>query len=239
MNIDEEKAVQILLDEFDIENMEVRSSIVLSFQGSDENKNNLSVAVEPIGYILLNDEEWPVRKQAAITLADMAGENASEYLAMALNDENVNVREIAARKLTYLADETSTNYLINALNNETNEGMRRHLTRALAHTNDSRAVPTLIQLMQDKDEYINVRISSAEGLGTMANKDATEPLMQVLENKDDSPDIRKSAVVSLGQIGDTAAIELLTEIVDDKEDYPAIRKSAEQSLEMIQEANAS
>jgi HEAT repeat protein len=180
-----------------------------------------------------------VRKQAAIALGGIAGENASDALALALSDDNSEVRSVAAKYLSSMSDANSTEYLIDALANETNKYMRSDMTRALAHTNDSRAVPVLIQLMQDTDEYINVRISSAEGLGTMANKDATEPLMQVLENKDDSPDIRKTAVVSLGHLKDPKAIELLTEVADDKGEYPAIRQTAEQSLEMIQEANAS
>ncbi|WP_321428534.1 HEAT repeat domain-containing protein [uncultured Methanolobus sp.] len=239
MNINEGTAIKILLEELDIENMEVRSSIVSSFRGTEEEKQNLSIAIEPLVYLLLNDKDWPVRKQAAIALGDIAGENASDALALALSDDNSEVRSVAAKYLSSMSDANSTEYLINAQVNETNKYTRSDISRALAHTNDIRAVPVLIQLMQDKNEYINVRISSAEGLGTMTNKDATEPLMQALENKEDSPDIRNVAAVSLGQIGDSAAIKLLTEIAADEDEHPAIRQSAEQSLEMIQEANAS
>lgn len=99
LNIDKDKAITILVEDLSIENMEVRASIVSSFRKLEEDRDKVPMVIEPIGYLLQNDEEWPVRKQAAIVLADIAGEDASGYLDLALNDEHHDVRSIAANKL--------------------------------------------------------------------------------------------------------------------------------------------
>ncbi|MDY0387717.1 MAG: HEAT repeat domain-containing protein [Methanolobus sp.] len=239
IDIDEEKAIKILIKDIKIKDTEVRASIVSSFRKLEGDKEKIPMVIEPVAYLLLNDAQWPVRKQAAIVMADIAGENASGHLSLALNDENPEVRSIAAMHLAYMADENSTEHLINALENETNKYTRGYMTRALARTNDSNAVPILVQLMQDREEYLNVRITAAEGLGVHKDDNVTKALIEVLESKDDSPDLRRTAVISLGNINNPAAVNILSRVEADRDEHPRIRKSVRHALENIQEVEVS
>lgn len=84
---------------------------------------------------------------------------------------------------------------------------RWQAAQALGDLRDARAVESLIEALNDSNQW--VRIVAAEALGQIGDPAATEALIYALD--DISIWVRRASVVALGQIGDSLAISPLIE----------------------------
>ena len=109
---------------------------------------------------------------------------------------------------------------------ESAEPQRRMIAaRAFCEIEDGRAVPLLIQLLDDACPL--VRVSVAYALGRNSSPDAVEPLIEQL-NQDWNGYVRKGLVWALGNCQDARALMPLLDTL--KTDIPAVRLWAASSL---------
>ncbi|MCI0529082.1 MAG: HEAT repeat domain-containing protein, partial [Nitrospira sp.] len=111
---------------------------------------------------------------------------------------------------------------------DANARMRGKAVVALGKSGDKRALPLLIQALQDEDEY--VRESAADALGAMGAEEAIEALALTLW-KDEDEDVRASAAGALEAIGGSKAIESLIYTLQDHDHE--IREIAVEALATI------
>jgi HEAT repeat protein len=97
--------------------------------------------------------------------------------------------------------------------------------RAFCEVEDERAIPALIELLQDLCPL--VRVSAAYALGRNLSEAAVEPLIQQL-NSDWNGYVRKGLVWALGNSLDARSLNPLLEAL--KTDIPAVRLWAASSL---------
>ena len=101
----------------------------------------------------LNDPAPEVRQCAALGLAGKPEESAVEPLVRALNDEDSMVATLAANALVKTGN-LAVPYLIDVVKRPSVEGtgsqaQRIHALRALAEIRDHRAIPVMMQVMQE------------------------------------------------------------------------------------------
>lgn len=95
----------------------------------------------------LDDPAPEVRQCAALGLAEKADEAATESLVRALNDEDVMVCNLAAHALVKIG-KPAVPSLIEAVRDES-QAVRIHAIRALAEIKDYRAIPVLMQVIEE------------------------------------------------------------------------------------------
>ena len=95
----------------------------------------------------LDDPAPEVRQCAALGLAEKADEAATESLVRALNDEDAMVCNLAAHALVEIG-KPAVPSLIEAVRDES-QAVRIHAIRALAEIKDYRAIPVLMQVIEE------------------------------------------------------------------------------------------
>ena len=95
----------------------------------------------------LDDPAPEVRQCAALGLAEKADEAATESLVRALNDEDAMVCNLAAHALVKIG-KPAVPSLIEAVRGES-QAVRIHAIRALAEIKDYRAIPVLMQVIEE------------------------------------------------------------------------------------------
>ncbi|MFN8404988.1 MAG: HEAT repeat domain-containing protein [Anaerolineales bacterium] len=95
----------------------------------------------------LDDPAPEVRQCAALGLAEKADEAATEPLVRALNDEDAMVCNLAAHALVKIG-KPAVPSLIEAVRGES-QAVRIHAIRALAEIKDYRAIPVLMQVIEE------------------------------------------------------------------------------------------
>jgi HEAT repeat protein len=95
----------------------------------------------------LNDSAPEVRQCAALGLAGKPDEHAVEPLVQALNDEDSMTASLAANALVKTGD-MAVPSLIEAVKHGS-QAQRIHALRALAEIRDHRAIPVMMQVMQE------------------------------------------------------------------------------------------
>lgn len=95
----------------------------------------------------LDDPAPEVRQCAALGLAEKADEAATQPLVRALNDEDAMVCNLAAHALVKIG-KPAVPSLIEAVRDES-QAVRIHAIRALAEIKDYRAIPVLMQVIEE------------------------------------------------------------------------------------------
>ena len=115
-----------------------------------------------------------------------------------------------------------------ALLTNTEANQRMLATRAFCEIQDPRAIPHLIELLQDDCPL--VRVSSAYALGRNNSVETVEPLIQLLQ-ADWNGYVRKGVVWALGSSNDRRAVAPLIHAL--KTDIPAVRLWAASGLAQV------
>jgi HEAT repeat protein len=169
--------------------------------------------------VALKNEDFLVRKDAAISLKRVGDERAVSALIDALKYESweddytvlIAVRENAAEALGNIGDIRAVKPLIRALKEDSDEEVRWKAAAALGKIKDISAVKYLVESTNDKSW--SVRRNSVIALGDIGDERAFEPLLNSLIDKDWH--VRKYAAVALGKIGDERAIDPLVNALND------------------------
>ena len=180
--------------------------------------------------VVLKDERYFVRQQAAIALGQMGDAAVSLLLEMAnsstpttreaaiealgatnssravervieaLSDSNTNVRSAAVRALGDSSSEGAVPHLLALLRDESGD-LRAQAGVSLARLGPI-ALPGLISALRDGKPY--VRQLAASALGDIGSREAVAPLIDLVSS--DQSGARPEAIEALGKIGDPAAI---------------------------------
>ena len=89
--------------------------------------------------------------------------------------------------------------------------VRLEAVKALAASQDKKAVEHLIEATADLDP--RVKIKAIDALGTLRAADATPVLVQVLYMKESEPWLQQRVLVSLGKIGDTRSAKPIADFL--------------------------
>ena len=239
-------------------------------------------AVPPLSSAL-GDADWRVRQVAALALGEMGTDQAVLPLVDSLHDPHPSVREAAAEALGQLSDQRSCRALVDRLADEdarvvdsasdallkigepavhpmlvaleTPAGKaRERIVSLLGQIGDSRAVPSLVRLLED--ENAGVRAMAAEALHSLGwSPDRTDDLVAyylarqdwpalkrlgkrpiealLLRLHDDSSEVRRNAILLLAEIEDKRCVGPLVECLSDSS--PEIRTLACETLARIGE----
>lgn len=169
---------------------------------------------------LLNDPDWVVRREAVITLGEMADERCVEPLARALRDGDWQVREVAIEAMGQVGS-PAVEMLLKLLRDWE---VRKYAILALGRIRDERVLdPLMLQLRNDefKDDAIQALVELGEP--------SVEKLIGALRDKDEN--VRKSAVLALGRIKSSDAITPLIDMLSDKDWFTRLTAAA--ALESI------
>jgi HEAT repeat protein len=112
------------------------------------------------------------------------------------------------------------------------EEMRRYLALVLGYTQDPKAVPLLVEALDDPDSQM--RIYALWALGALGEPSAMAPLEASLS--DDDPGIRKTAAYALGQLGRPESAAALRPALEDP--VADVRWNAALSLARLGDAAA-
>ncbi len=184
---------------------------------------------------LLQDPDWVVRREAVVTLGEMADDRCVEPLIRTLRDGDWQVREAAVEAIAevgppavellirYMRDWEARKYVIQALgkiNDERvldplmsmlhNDEFKDDATRALIDLG-SPAVPKLIAALSDKEEF--VRKQAILALGAIKDPAAVDPLMAMLRNEDWFT--RLTAAAALEKVGDPRGRDAIKPLMKD------------------------
>lgn len=160
----------------------------------------------------LADENAEVRTWGVIGLGNFSDKKAFDALTSALADSDVAVRVAAADALGRTGSLEATSQL-NGLLNDFAEGteVRVAAARAIGSLRDSRAVPSLLGLVDDPNPKLRQWVVSA--LGRIGDARAVEPLIGALA--DDDPAVRGWAALALSRFRDPRIIAPLTKALED------------------------
>lgn len=121
------------------------------------------------------------------------------------------VKAAVARTLGDLHHPSSLEPLTAALDPSASDSSEQQANKAvvtaLGRIGDARAVPSLMPLLRNKDNY--TRIEAIQVLGALKAKSAVEPLIAMATDEAAEPFLNKKAIEALGQIGDPRAIPAL------------------------------
>ena len=184
---------------------------------------------------LLQDPDWVVRREAAVTLGEMGDERCVEPLVKALRDGDWQVREAAVEAIAevgspavdlliwYVRDWEARKYVIQTMgkiNDERvldplmsmlhNDEFKDDATRALIELGKP-AVPKLIAALTDREEF--VRKQAILALGEIKDAEAVDPLIAILQDQDWF--MRLIAAASLEKIGDLRGRDAIKPLMKD------------------------
>lgn len=209
----------------------------------------------------LKDENWLVRRNAAISLGTEKNKNAVMSLIDLLKDENTEVRRCAAVSLGEIGDKQAVPHLIKSLN-DNEGGMIIDSANSLAKFNDVSSIPALKKLLADgrpivritalkslmvfsgkpdvqtviveriNDEAEGVRLTAVQSVSSMKLRSAVGNLIKNLN--DVNTTIRIESAKALGEIGDKSAIEPLKKAAMVKDENTEVIEAVKQAIEKIE-----
>lgn len=115
------------------------------------------------------------------------------------------------------------------------EGIERRasIAKLLGEMGDARAVPSLIQLLQE--EALTVRFSAVIALGQLKAREGVSDLIERLQ--DPEKEVQLLAAWALGEIGDPVAIEPLSQLAQAEEISEDLRTSVREAISKIEASN--
>ena len=169
---------------------------------------------------LLQDNDWVVRREAVITLGEMADERCVEPLVRALRDGDWQVREAAVEAVAEVGP-PAVDMLIQYVRDWES---RKYVIRTLGKINDERVLDPLISYLKS-DEFKDDATRALVDLG----KPAVPKLIEALSSRDDF--VKKQSILALGDIQDPEAVDPLIALLTDQDWL--VRLTAASSLEKI------
>ena len=168
----------------------------------------------------MHDSDWVVRREAVVTLGEMADERCVEPLARALRDGDWQVREAAVEAVAEVGP-PAVDMLIRYVRDWES---RKYVLRALGKINDERVLEPLLSYLKS-DEFKDDATRALVALGSPA----VPKLIEALASGEDF--VKKQAILALGDIADPQAVDPLIALLQD--DDWMVRLTSASSLEKI------
>ena len=172
---------------------------------------------------LISEGDEVDRCYAIQSLVTMGHNGANDLLVDCLRDEDIDVCIDAVNALAELGDHSSSEKLIESLLNDPDGEVKTACIRALASLSESKAIPLLLKIIEERPEDIafepndwdywwDMQLESIQAMGTMQVKEAIPALQRILESGD-YLDIEEQIFRTLVQIGNQGEA-LLTKLLD-------------------------
>lgn len=104
---------------------------------------------------------------------------------------------------------------------------------ALGFVGSSNSVPVLIEVLEDKKEFIWARVHAATALGSIGDPLAEEPLCRIVSCGEESDTLRINAIGGLWMIGDSNAVPVIENALKNQKFSDSYKKSALKMLEEL------
>ncbi len=194
-----------LLDHLKDDSPEVRRRAVLEARRLPA-AEAAEIVIEALG-----DEDWRVRKEAALYAAEIAhtGDVAKRLIDATAEDENIGLRNAALEALAN-SGEGALDQVVERVSSEQPDH-RRTAVEILGSSKDPRAVDLLVRSLGDKDP--NVRACAAEWLGEFDERRAADALISCLKPEDRL--LSLVALQSLRKMNAAIPWDVLQPLVDD------------------------
>jgi HEAT repeat protein len=162
--------------------------------------------------VLRDDKDENVRATAAITIADLLGEESIDDLAALRGDLSPTVRLEAASALAGIGS-AGTDALVKFLD-DSNDSVQLMALQGLSQIGDARHVPAIAALADKKGaKHAQLRVQVADALGQIGHASAVPHLVELAE--DPEPRVRQQAARALGRIGGSEADQALEALLKD------------------------
>lgn len=212
--------------------------------------------------LVIEDADPYVRSDAIKALGEIADVRAVPALIKRLEDTNFNNQEDAAVALAKIGDGRAISPLVAMLRDTGRKNQTRfRATDALKKMGDSKAVPSLLDALQDRDtlsrslslsvlEVVgdgrcvppaiaalrspdgNVQWAAVEALGAFRDGRAVAPLLSMLSREDQwSSLFREAIITALSRIGDNRAVSTLVPLLSTFQE--STRKKAAEALDAL------
>jgi len=186
-------AVPSLIKALQDENQPVREATAVALAKLGDKS-----AVPPLIGILKKDQRWSMREKAAMALGRIGEDVAVGPLSEALNDSHESVRGASLRALGEIGSDAAVQALISRI-----KGFDRfHAILALSRLGSraKEAVPTLIEILRDKDSNVrDVAVLALKSIGPDAS-DAVTILSEVAVDEEEGWDLKYGAAEALDVI---------------------------------------
>ncbi|HAX61475.1 MAG TPA: hypothetical protein DCX95_02805 [Elusimicrobia bacterium] len=209
----------------------------------------------------LKDENWLIRRNAAISLGTERNKNAVLPLIALLKDQNTEVRRCAAVSLGEIGDKRAVPHLIKSLS-DSDGGMLIDSANSIAKFKDETSIPALKKLLADgrpvvritalkslmvfsarpdvqsiiverlNDEAEGVRLTAIQSVSSLKLKSAVANLIKNL--KDVNPQVRAESAKVLGELGDKSAIEPLKKAGMVEDENTEVIDAVKQAIEKLE-----
>ncbi len=200
------KAINPLLDalKYGKGRARAKAAVALGTIGSPRGVDSLIAA--------LHDPSYPVRRKAVIALKYIGDPRCITPLVHNLGNYDPDAAAFSASVLTTFGEIAVTPLMTLAKKEKVTYYVRRRAVSILGRIGDKRAVPLLIDIMEDENvpnEMIKAR--AAEALGNIGDRRALEPLAETAEALAalGYGHLWSKAVLALGKLGDTRALNQL------------------------------
>lgn len=235
------KAARVGIIEWGKEDEEVVIQLITALKDEDMPRANIcgalsaigdSLAVEPIIDAAYSTDDT-LRAAAALALGDfMSGEISQTVFGadgVEVEGEGMGVEGVEIENVP-IQDERIPEVLLTLLGDERSI-VRKYASEAVGKIKEGRAIPLLIELLDDKD--ISVRFSACASLAKIG-KPSIDKLADALKNG--SIQVRKYAAIALGKIGDEETISVLLNGI--KDENWQVREAAVQALGQLRTEKA-
>ncbi|MFN8412518.1 MAG: HEAT repeat domain-containing protein [Anaerolineales bacterium] len=172
--------------------------------GLSKDKTSIPILLEA-----LKSEYFTVRKNALLALAYIGDARVISALLPFLKDHEDEVRAAACVAVGKFNDSSTFDEITNVLLDDSKIEVRRVAARALGETENSSALPFLMEALRDSVWWYEKEQSSADLLNAIEKMGpvAVPPLIEALSDKEGT--VRKFAASLLGKLLDPQAIDEL------------------------------
>lgn len=175
--------------------------------------------------LALKNDDWELRKEAAIELSGLNAPYLTDMLIKAVNDNDSDIREAAVDALGEVSDPKAIPHLIAALKDDSAH-VRMRAVLALASKKDDRIIEPLTETaINDSDKYVRRR--AVLSISNIKDHRVTECLISCLN--DSSYYIRKTAVIALGKTRGVPACSALIDLLKNDRKWD-LRAAAAEAL---------
>ena len=167
----------------------------------------------------LRDDDWWVREKVMDALVDLAGHGLSRYMVAWLSDPSDVVRRFALAVLMRLKDPDTIASVVQTASTDPDWWAREKAIEVIAEFRDPRAIPHLVELM---DQAPELQMACINALKTIDPAAARAHLLPLIGSKD--ADVRLLVLKFIEEQNDPSHQPLVQPLINDPE--PAVQRLA-------------
>ena len=196
----------------------------------------LDVLRKGVGSFEEGHEVESIQTEVIASLIKGGAELTTKLLLNALESEDDKwIRWKIVHVLGAIKHKSSIDAIVQELNHP-NEVVRRSAAASLGGYKDRKTVDTLIQVLENRDEYKSIRARAAASLGVLLDERAVAPLLAALN--DENAEVRANAAVALGSLKDANAVDKLIELALNPLEDATVRANCVTALGLLGHSNA-